>query len=73
MARTGYSDLVAYIQTLFLGALIIQNALNISGSLFSVIHTSDDCSHIARMWLIVNSSVVLFSLCVFLCYKAIGF
>ena len=72
MAKTGLSKLMSYLQTLFLGGLLIQVVLCISGCLLSLISTSSDCSFPVRVWLISQASVTLFLLLLYFLTKCIG-
>ena len=73
MAMSSYSRLVDFLGILFLGGLLIQNSVNISGTLVALMYSSEDCSNWLRTWLIVHSSVIFFSFCLYVFYKGLGF
>ena len=73
MVQTGSSNLFKYLEILFLGALIIQNSVNLSGALISLLYTSSDCDTPIRSWLIIQTSVSFFTLLVYFFFRKIGF
>jgi hypothetical protein len=73
MVRTSYSSLSSFFKIIFLGGLIMNVCINISGTAISLLYTSDDCDNSIRFWLIVQSSTSLFILTVYIYYKLFGF
>lgn len=73
MVKSGYSKLTSYFKVLFLGVFLTQNALNISGTLISLLYSSEECSYNLRTWLIIHSSVTFFTFLLYLFYKYFGF
>lgn len=73
MAKTGFTHLVETLQILFLGIVLCQNIVNISGTAFSLTSTYSDCSSPVRAWLICHSAVVFSLFILLLLYKNAGF
>ena len=73
MKNTSYSKLQKYLEILFLGLLIMQCCLIISGSLFGLLSSSDDCSNPIRAWLIANACVEFTILIIYCIWKLPGF
>ncbi|OMJ74044.1 hypothetical protein SteCoe_27130 [Stentor coeruleus] len=73
MAKTGFNHLIETLQILFLGIVLCQNIVNISGTAFSLTLTDSDCSSPVRTWLICHSTVTFFLLILLLIFKNVGF
>ncbi|OMJ75800.1 hypothetical protein SteCoe_24980 [Stentor coeruleus] len=73
MVQTGFSTISENLHLFFLGIILCQNIINISGTIFSLTLTYNRCSDPIPTWLICHSSVVfsLFILCAI--FKNIGY